>query len=226
MNKRLLIATIALIITVVCAGCSVSQGAPKTYVPKVNGNGSESSVVNPSVNGDGETAEVVSPSVNGTGGGTTDKEPFVPDIIDKDPFVSMGDDYDFSKQYDYTNATLSAGSGSFNVSNGVYTATSANSIQSNLNTSTPFPYGTISANIKNNGGDVGLIIGLSTSSYTFWEGNGISYYFVFINKDGLCYVGKTNNGAWSVVGHVQIQNFNPQTTYNLKVIYRVNKIIC
>ena len=183
-------------------------------------------VIYPEVVGQGDNAEVLTPDVKVDEDTGVETKPFVPGVLDDDPFISMGDEYDFSTQYDYSNAKVSSAMGLFNQVDGTYTASTASTLYVNRDATTPFPYGTFSADIMNNGGDTGLVFGLSASQVNFWEGNGISYYFVFISQGGTVYVGGAINGGWTNFGEATIPGYSSTQTYNLRVLYRVNKIIC
>lgn len=187
---------------------------------------------NPEKTGDGTPAEQVTPETNGSqgsGGGSSDSSSsdsdWLPDILDYDKDVPIGGNYDFSTVYDYTGATLTAASGSMTAIAGVYEATSGAAIYANRNASTPFPYGTYSADVINNGTDSGIIFGLTASNSTFWEGSGISYYFFFVSMSGAAYLGKTDNGTWSALSTPSISGWNATTKYNVKVIFKGNKIL-
>ena len=132
-------------------------------------------VTYPEAIGEGIRAEVVIPSEKTV----HEKELFIPEIIDYDDFFDMENPGDFSVQYDYADFRLTRAYGNFSVSDGKYTATTDGAIYADLDAETAFPYGTLSADVKNNGGDSGFIIGLSANATTFWEGYGIVYYFVF-----------------------------------------------
>lgn len=195
-------------------------------VKKADGN-NINEVIDPVVEGKGDSAEVLKPNeVVSSDTGIGPEGPFIPGILDDDPFVDMEDNNDYSTQYDYSNAKLSSAMGLFQQSEGTYTASSTNVLYVNRDATTPFPYGKISADIKNNGSDTGLVFGLSSNIPNFWEGQGISYYFVFISQGGTVYIGGAINGGWTNFGEATISGYNAQNTYNLKVLYRGNKIVC
>ena len=207
-------------------GLSIFVAAATLYIPVERTEGNKVSSTAPTVKGQGSSAEVLVPDV------IPDSEvvkppfnPFIPGLGVDDPFIDMEDDRDYSKQYDYTNAVLSPRNGSCTISEGVYTTTANSSIYANTESATAFPYGTISADVMNNGSDSGLIFGLSSNSNQFWEGQGISYYFAFISYEGNLFLGRTDNNAWSTLSYVKIAGFDKTATYNLKVLYRVEKII-
>ncbi|MBQ2686491.1 MAG: hypothetical protein IJF55_02010 [Clostridia bacterium] len=47
-------------------------------------------------------------------------------------------------------------------------------------------------------GDHGMVIAYSKTGDATWEGEGISYYFIFVSPDGV-FIGKTDNGVWSTI---------------------------
>lgn len=196
---------------------------PQTLLPEQDGTGSPAAVITPSE--DVDAALPPSEGGNGEVDEPTPSEPFVPDILDKDGDVIEGN-YDFSTVYDYTGATLTYMNGEMSFSNGVYTVEHTRSFWANTDSQTPFPYGTLSADVVGKGGDVGIVFGLSQSGINTWEGNGISYYFYFVSTSGLAYLGKTDNGSWSALKTVEIANFDANTSYELKVIYKGNKMLC
>ena len=225
MKKKILL----LSLTLMCLlGVTVLVAAATNYIPTEQADGRETSSINPQVSGQGIGAEVLAPEVIPEEEEVVVKppfNPFIPGITDDEPFIDIEDDRDYSKQYDYTNAVLTAKNGNCNVVDGVYTTTGNSSIYANISPETQFPYGTISADVMNNGSDSGLIFGLSSNKNTFWEGSGISYYFAFISYEGNLFLGRTNNGTWDTLSYVKIAGFDQTATYNLKVLYRVEKII-
>ena len=200
--------------------------AATNYIPSRQADGNSAITITPSTKSEGNDAEVVTPNV--TKEEDTNKEPiedYVPDFVDSDEFIDLESSFDFSKQYDYSKYVLSPANGSCTVSDGTYTATSASSIYANFGNDTAFPYGTISADVMNNGGDTGIIFGLSADHSSFWEGNGITYYFAFINADGILFLGSTQNGQWNTLLYSKIPGFTTTTVYNLKVVYRIDKLV-
>jgi hypothetical protein len=205
-------------------GASVYVAASLNYVPEERVEGNKAVTIYPSVLQGGESAQVVIPEVV-TGNEGSEFNPFIPGIFDDEPFIDMDSSRDFSTQYNYEGAVLTSKNGDCTVENGVYTATTGSSIYANMDASAPFPYGTISADIMNNGSDSGIVFGLSANSNTFWEGAGVSYYFAFVSFEGVLFLGRTVNGAWSSITYTDITGFDASATYNLKVLYRVDKIV-
>ena len=152
-----------------------------------------------------------------------------------DPFIVEvpGDDWnntlptvDTSVQYDYTDVSFGTAHGAFTEEAGTFTSAQADSILVCNNKNTPFPYGTIEFDIRTDTtSDSGVIFGLTSPLNLFWEGAGISYYFFFLNHEGLAYLGKCDNGGWWI--HKQVSyTFNSTDTYRLKVVYEGSKICC
>lgn len=153
-------------------------------------------------------------------------EEFIPGIIDKDEPIIPNDDFDYSTQYDYSSFELTNSKGNFEKVETTYTALETNSIASVIDEKIPFPYGTISADIVNKGTDTGIIFGLSSNQESYREGAGISYYFYFVSLGGSAYLGKTDNGKWYTLGESTMANYNPEQSYNLKVVLMSDTIIC
>lgn len=196
------------------------------YTAEKQSNGNKAEIVAPQVYGVGDSAQIVFPET--VVDDTDEREPFkpfIPSFTDDEPFVDMDDTRDYSRQYNYEGAILSSKNGACDVTDGVYTCTDVSSINANLSADTPFPYGTISADVLNNGSDSGIIFGLSAVQDRFWEGLGVSYYFAFINSDGILFLGRTVHGAWSTLCYTDINGFSASETYNLKVLYRVDKVV-
>lgn len=91
-----------------------------------------------------------------------------------------------------------------------------------------FKYGTLSAKVTLGGtkNDCGLVFGLTSSANTYWEGSGISYYFLFISSTGYISLGKTDNGNWSNSGWIQLNNFSENASYTLKVVRDDSTVYC
>lgn len=209
-----------------CTIVGIVAFAVTNYIPSRQADGNSALTITPVAKGEGDGAEIVTPNV--TKEEDTNKEPigdFIPDFVDSDKFIDLESSFDFSKQYDYSNYVLSRVNGTCSVSGGTYTATGPSSIYANFSNDTAFPYGTISADVMNNGGDTGLIFGLSANQPSFWEGYGITYYFAFIGTDGILFLGSTQNGQWNTLAYSKISGFTVTTVYNLKVVYRVNKLV-
>ncbi len=189
--------------------------------------------VTPSVNGQGNTsASLVTPEVNSTtssgststGGSTsTSSSIWLPDIYDYDNVTPDYGTYDDSVKYNYSGVTYTAKQGSFTTSGTSYTTSAGNTIA--VNTSVPFPYGSLSADLTYKGGDSGLIFGYTNTGTATWEGSGISFYFLFIN-DRNFHLGKSDNGTWSTLGTQCMGTNDTNHTYNLRVVVVSNKIIC
>lgn len=221
-TKRLVLFSVIMILLAV----SVIVVAALSYSPEKRADGKEAESITPKVSVVGDSAEVLIPEpVDEKIEDEQPREPFVPSIDDDEPFVDMETPRDFSKQYNYQYADLTLKYGKFDISDGVYTATQPSTLYAHTSLAAPFPYGTISADVMNNGSDSGIVFGLSSNKDVYWEGSGVSYYFAFISYEGILFLGKTDNGVWSSLAYTSITGFNPSKTYNLKVLYRVDKII-
>ena len=205
-------------------GASVYVAASLSYVPEERVDGNQAVTISPSVVQGGVEAPVVIPEEAVKEEDST-FDPFIPGIFDDEPFIDMDSSRDFSTQYNYDGAVLTAKNGNCTISNGVYTATTSSSIYANMDSNTPFPYGTISVDVMNNGSDSGIVFGLSSTSNSFWEGSGVSYYFAFVSYEGVLFLGRTVNGSWASITYTDITGFDASNTYNLKVLYRVDKIV-
>jgi len=185
--------------------------------------------VNPQVQGSASAnTNVISAQISASSSQTS--QSWIPEIIVGETGAEVPN-IDDSVKYDYSASKLS-----FRVANGTFSETNVSNKISNwtttgtnnllYTTSVAFPYGTITCNVKTlTTTDSGIVFGLSSSSTTFWEGSGISYYFFFLSQEGTAYLGKTNNSTWSILKQVAY-NFNDTDTYQLKVIYQGSKICC
>ncbi len=81
-----------------------------------------------------------------------------------------------------------------------------------------FIYGTLEATMKIGGAaDNGLIFSLTPNdTHAYWEAD-VSYYFFFVSKDGLAFLGKVDNGTWTNCQHVDIPGYTTNKTYTLKI---------
>ena len=76
-----------------------------------------------------------------------------------------------------------------------------------INKQDEFIYGHLSVdiNIGNEKKDNGIIFSLEDNDLAnFWEGNQVSYYFYFISISGTAYLGKTDNGNWSMLPRLDV----------------------
>lgn len=112
----------------------------------------------------------------------------------------------------------------YNVANGSWKETSdgiTSTTGSALLTSEgKFAYGTLSATMQLGGGgsDNGIVFGLTSGDRaSYWEGTGVAYYFFFVSFQGYAYLGKTEDGLWSVCQYVTIPGYSANGTYTLKV---------
>ncbi len=180
--------------------------------------------------GDGQSATVVTPTEVVQQDDETEYVPFIPEIIDLDPDSSYDSD-SFENTTDYSNYAFSQVYGSFEQSgseNSIYTAQRSWSLAVCQDEEYPFSYGTLSADVQANGSDSGIVFGLDTTTYkdSFWEGLGISYYFYFVSVDGFIYLGKTVDTNWYALMVTSISDFSSESTYNVKIVYKGNRILC
>lgn len=134
--------------------------------------------------------------------------------------------FDDSIKYTYENLTFSNVNGGMTENSGVYTSNASNSMA--IANDSVFPYGTISVNVKSfNTCDTGIVFGVDNSAPSkFWE-SGVSYYFFFLGQGGNIFLGKVNQGRWeSLVVLSSGSTVDSSLTYNLKVVYKSNKISC
>lgn len=173
--------------------------------------------------------EVISSQDSSTSSTSEEYVPWVPEIIDLDDPTTFDDVPVDETVYDYGNLSFTTVSGQFSESGGAYTGTEPRNMAVNSPGTSPFTHGTFSADFTiPNGGDNGLVFGLS-SDYEddYWEGYGISYYFFFINFEGLIYLGKTDGGKWiELKTSRKIDLSAGNMPINLKVLFYGNKIIC
>ncbi|MBO4573623.1 MAG: hypothetical protein J5762_07685 [Clostridia bacterium] len=89
-----------------------------------------------------------------------------------------------------------------------------------------FPYGTFSCKVCTvKDSDTGIVFALQGEGDSYFEGEGISYYFFFLNKEGYAYLGKTFDGKWNILKMVKY-DFKIGTFYDLKVVYDSPRIKC
>jgi len=138
-------------------------------------------------------------------------------------FVFENENYKLDNGVNYTYpTTYTTLQGGFTTSGSNHTSTAANSLMINT---TPFRYGSIQVNLKaSNSSDNGIVFAYSNSGSATWEGNGLSYYFLFVNFQGIVILGKTDNNAWSTVGQggVAVKDFS--VAHKLTLIYKEREI--
>ena len=120
-------------------------------------------------------------------------------------------------------------SGNFTYDN-QYVASSDNSLA--VNKLVTMANGTLSTNMKKSTGaeDSGIVFGITYANEeldSYWEGNGVSYYFFFININNCAYLAKSDNGEWKQLGRVeQVLNYNEESEYPLSVSFEDGYISC
>jgi hypothetical protein len=151
------------------------------------------------------------------------------DDVDDVDYCPDDDDvvFDDSKKYTYDpyeNLFCVSGSMELVIGNS-FDSAAANSMM--IDNTTEFPYGTISVDVKTNASsDTGIVFNLQDNGLTnFWE-DGISYYFFFLSKDGVAYLGKVDYGKWYALSTVSYGSVDASKTYNLKVIIKAGKTLC
>lgn len=223
MKKQLKILSVFLLVATLASTSFFIVSANKSVNPVAKSEGDKVvTVLYPKENGRGDGAEVLTPIEKSD---SDNAETFVADIKDYDTFIDMEAKRDFSTQYDYSEYVLYNTFGNCTLSDGTYTAVTDGAIYADLHKETAFPYGTLSADVMNNGGDTGLIIGLSANTQYFWEGEGIEYYFIFINFEGVLMVGRTVDGGWDMLCYTSVPGYSATAVYNLKVVYWVDKML-
>lgn len=219
-NILLFFVMFLLFITCICGCESKTDSLPMVVLNQDNGFGSPI------------TPQVIVPSMpDDSNSDNTDKDTtWIPDIFDlDDPYIPG--QYDDSTKYDYSSEKVQfiTVSGSFQQTQGSgkypdYTVSSSNSLAV-CGEKTPFPYGTFSCDVKTvKGADSGIVFGLSAEKNTFWE-NDTSYYIFLLSADGNVYLGKIDDGKWSVLQR-KSYSFNVEDFFTLKVVYKNNKIFC
>ncbi len=213
-------------------GCAASAGQPTGEKNNANG------VLVPTVLQEAPVMEeVLHPEVVVPKAPADIDDNWMPQVLvkDNDPTETdkLNSDFDDSTKYTYNSSTVAfktvagalttqAGTGEFPT----FTTTAGNSMAVCNTAQAPFPYGTISCDVKTvTDTDSGIVFGLSSSAPSYWEGAGIGYYFFFLGRDGTAYLGKTDNGMWYVVNIVDY-SFNSVDTYNLKVVFKGTTIYC
>lgn len=121
----------------------------------------------------------------------------------------------------------------FRLVNGNYGSTDEQFISLNKNSilisdSRTFTNGTLEVNVSLSGDytDNGIIFNVEENNLTNYFEKGVSYYFYFVNLNGLAFLGKVNNGVWSPLSSVNINSFDPLGNYKLKVVKENEKIYC
>ena len=139
---------------------------------------------------------------------------------------SLLEDREYNAVYDLD---FKMKSGNFTYDN-QYVASSDNSLA--VNKIVTMANGTLSTNMKKSTGaeDSGIIFGVTYSGNeldSYWEGNGVSYYFFFININNCAYLAKSDNGEWKQLGRVeQVLNYNEESEYPLSVSFENGYISC
>ena len=120
--------------------------------------------------------------------------------------------------------------GEFKWTNGKYVANTNDSIA--ISKDLRMSNGTLSTNMKKSTGseDSGIIFGVTYANGELerhWEGEGVSYYFFFVNVNNCAYLAKSDNGAWKQLGKVPaISGYIAENEYPLSVSFEDGFITC
>lgn len=134
----------------------------------------------------------------------------------------MKEKNDYLSNFDY----FKVANGNFLANDNGFISSSRNSIL--VSDSRALKNGTIEVDLSLGGNftDNGIIFGLEENNNEEYFENGVSYYFYFVNRDGLAFLGKVNNGTWTPINYKVIQNFDPYGNYKLKIIKDNERIYC
>ncbi len=136
--------------------------------------------------------------------------------------VTFNPDY----SYDYDENAYNAPNGAFDFADKCFVSSGSDNIV--VSSAKTFTEGTleVSMSLKDSTTDNGIIFGLTDHDKSeYWE-NGVSYYFYFVNKDGLAFLGKVDNGKWSTLTTKSIKNYDNSATYRIKVTRHNSDIYC
>lgn len=134
--------------------------------------------------------------------------------------------FDDSQKYDYSSYIFNNKNGYFSNENDIYTSSTNDSLA--ICDDVPFPYGSFEVLINgaSNLYDQGIVFSVSDSNKSaYWEGDGVSYYFFFLGRNGQLSLGKTTNGLWSTRYEVNVGAVSSSTTYKMKVVLKSNLMI-
>ena len=129
-----------------------------------------------------------------------------------------------------TDLDLDVKNGNFVWENGKYIASTNDALAISQDLS--MANGTLSTRMKKsvNNEDSGIVFGVTYSGNeldSYWEGNGVSYYYFFVNINNCAYLAKSDNGAWKQLGRVpSIGGYNYENEYPLSVSFENGYIRC
>ena len=92
--------------------------------------------------------------------------------------------------------------------------------------------GTLSTTMKKSmaNEDSGIIFGVTYKENEldrYWEADGVSYYYFFVNVNNCAYLAKSDNGQWKQLGRVEgINGYNADGEYPLSVSFENGLISC
>ena len=118
-------------------------------------------------------------------------------------------------------------SGAFDYANVEKTSVTSTSNNSILTSNTGLASGTLETTMTANSvGDNGIIFRLNDfDKSSYWEED-VSYYFFFINIDGLAFLGKVTLGRWETIKTEPIANYNMNAAHTLKVEFTSSHFKC
>ena len=140
---------------------------------------------------------------------------------------SILDNVTYNAVYDLD---LNVKNGNFTYADGKYTALKDNSLA--ISKTMTMSNGTLSTTLTKSTGieDSGIVFGVTYSGEelnSYWEGEGVSYYYFFVNVNNCAYLAKSDNGVWRQLGRVEgIINYNEESDYPLAVSFENGYISC
>ena len=146
-----------------------------------------------------------------------------PEVPAKEHYVGTWENYTLGSDDIVVNARyeidLAVKGGAMDYVDGNYISTTANTIA--RIPGMEFTHGTLSVDLLKSRAaeDSGVIFGLSDSDLDrYWEDDGVSYYFFFINVNGAAYLAKSVNGAWIQLGAVvNVTSLNEEDVYPISI---------
>ena len=122
-------------------------------------------------------------------------------------------------------SSLSIKNGYFIKDGSTYYSNDSNSLA--IATSDQFESGTLEVGVKsNNPSDNGIIFCLDDhDKAAYWE-NGVSYYFFFVSQTGNAYLGKVDNGSWSALDSIPIDDYSINDIQLIRVTLSGTTVHC
>ncbi len=166
-----------------------------------------------------------------TEGDTSITAPAVPE---KEGYVGSWEEYTLGESDIIVEAVykvdIDVKNGNFDYTDGKYVSSLDNSLA--IDPRITMSNGTLSVNMLKGAelDDSGIVFGVTysdTELENYWEANGVSYYFFFVNRDNNAYLAKVDNGSWIQLGRVEpIYDFNYEMEYPLSVSFDNGTINC